>query len=305
MRLSRAAVRAFPLFLRSLPLTCARAGRSLALPRGRVRVLEPAPDAEPAQHAAGLRRARELHDARVGELRAQPRPEPHRPYVSSACARGELGLTRGAVKNATYWPSYRKAPKEIVLRRHGNFVEDDDYRKDGIALYVTIDQRASGQKANFRPHAQHQHTGSRTAALTCGAPNGPCNVSLGNKRTARLLRRQTEYRDGRSCPLSAATEAKERVFSIDHTMTYVYCADDACCLVPQRDSVLTELTGDLAMRLRIRACSPRLRTADRGTVNIVLRSLKRLPAHHWCAALPQRSAETELDRLCWMIPRHC
>jgi hypothetical protein len=81
----------FSSFPRSLPLTHARAGRSLALPGGRVRVLEPAPDAEPAQHAAGLRRARELHDARVGELRAQPRPEPHRPSVSSACARASRG----------------------------------------------------------------------------------------------------------------------------------------------------------------------------------------------------------------------
>jgi hypothetical protein len=34
------------------------------------------------------------------------------------------------------WPNYRKEKKNIVLRRHGNFVEKDEYRSDGIALSV-------------------------------------------------------------------------------------------------------------------------------------------------------------------------
>jgi hypothetical protein len=32
------------------------------------------------------------------------------------------------------WPNYQNNPSNIVFRRHGNFIEKDDYRKEGIAL---------------------------------------------------------------------------------------------------------------------------------------------------------------------------
>ncbi|KIK54659.1 hypothetical protein GYMLUDRAFT_176940 [Collybiopsis luxurians FD-317 M1] len=38
------------------------------------------------------------------------------------------------VEGAITWPNYRNAPKNIVFNRHGNFVEDDNYRAAGIAL---------------------------------------------------------------------------------------------------------------------------------------------------------------------------
>jgi hypothetical protein len=54
-----------------------------ALPGGCLCVLEPAPIAEPALCAPGMRRARAVYDSRVGQLRAQLGPEPHRLCVHS------------------------------------------------------------------------------------------------------------------------------------------------------------------------------------------------------------------------------
>jgi hypothetical protein len=45
------------------------------------------------------------------------------------------------VKNATSWPNYRNAAKNVVFRRHGNVIENDDYRKAGIALCVSLLRR--------------------------------------------------------------------------------------------------------------------------------------------------------------------
>ena len=38
------------------------------------------------------------------------------------------------IDGAPTWPNYRDAPKNIVFKRKGSFVEDDVYRKSGIAL---------------------------------------------------------------------------------------------------------------------------------------------------------------------------
>jgi hypothetical protein len=44
----------------------------------------------------------------------------------------------GSAEKGVQWPNYQHGAKNVVLRRHGNFVENDDYRKDGIALCVFL-----------------------------------------------------------------------------------------------------------------------------------------------------------------------
>jgi acetylcholinesterase len=51
-------------------------------------------------------------------------------------ATSERHCSHRDVETGVYWPDYRKGAKNIVLWRHGNYVEDDDYRKAGMALYV-------------------------------------------------------------------------------------------------------------------------------------------------------------------------
>jgi acetylcholinesterase len=62
-------------------------------------------------------------------------PNHGRTYLSIMSGRASADPD-GVSETGVQWPDYRKGAKNMVFRRHGNFVEDDDYRKAGIALYV-------------------------------------------------------------------------------------------------------------------------------------------------------------------------
>jgi acetylcholinesterase len=47
-----------------------------------------------------------------------------------------LDPNHSGVENAVRWPSYRRAKQNIVFKRQRSYIENDDYRADGITLYV-------------------------------------------------------------------------------------------------------------------------------------------------------------------------
>jgi acetylcholinesterase len=45
-----------------------------------------------------------------------------------------LDPNHSGVKGAVQWPSYKQEKKNIVFKRQRSYIENDDYRADGIAL---------------------------------------------------------------------------------------------------------------------------------------------------------------------------